>query len=62
MAVGLAVGRSGRRAVPGDDAALAAAVEDRVDGDDTAIFEDARTSWAMLCTSTGRRRVVSGTL
>ena len=38
MAVGLAVGRSARRAVPGDDAALATAVEDRVDGDDLALL------------------------
>jgi len=41
VAVGLAVGRSGRRAVPRDDPALAAAVEDGVDGDDLARLQDA---------------------
>jgi len=45
----------------GNDAALAASIHDRVDRDDPALLQDA-TSLAVLCTSTGRRRVVLGTL
>jgi len=41
MAVGLAVGRSARRAVSGADAALAAAIQDGMDGDNAALLQDA---------------------
>ncbi len=57
----LAVGRGRRGPVPGRDAALAAAVHHGVHRDD-APSSRMRTSLAVLCTSTGRRRVVSGTL
>ena len=59
----MADGIGGRRrlAVPGSDAALVAALQHRMRGDQRAVLEDAHLA-RIVCTSTTRLRAVSGTL
>ena len=47
--------------MPCGDAALATPFQDGMDGDQPILLEDADLA-AVLCTSTGRRRVALGTL